>query len=69
MIRQRKLPIAFGAYSGFKLLFPAGLLIIATSLGVVDGMLLAVCLLICAPVWAVGVLYGMIVEARISHFP
>ncbi len=64
MVRRRKLLVAFGAYTGFKLLFPAGPLIVATSLGVDDGKLLAVCVLVFLPVWAVGLLCGMIIESR-----
>ena len=45
MNSRHKLSLAFSAYAGFKLLFPAGPLIIATSLGVTDGKLLALCIL------------------------
>jgi len=65
MIQTRKLPVAFGAYTGFKLLYPAGPLIVATSLDVSDNRLLAVCVLIFLPVWAVGVLYGRLIERRL----
>ena len=33
---RQKLDVAFGSYAGFKLLFPAGPLIVATGLGVAD---------------------------------
>lgn len=66
MNKQRKLSLAFSAYAGFKLLFPAGPLIIATSLGVTDGKLLALCILIFLPVWAASLLYARAIEARIS---
>ncbi len=64
MVRKHKLPLAFGAYSGFKLLFPAGPLLVATSLGVGDAKLLGFCLLMFIPVWVAGLLYGYIVESR-----
>lgn len=65
MVRHRKLSLAFGAYAGFKLLFPAGPLIIATSLGVADARLLGYCLMIFFPVWIVGLIYSRIIEARL----
>ena len=66
MIKRRKLSLAFGAYAGFKLLFPAGPLIVATSLGVADGRLLAYCLLIFVPVWVAGLVYSWIIEAQLD---
>jgi GntP family gluconate:H+ symporter len=65
MIRTHKLPVAFGAYTGFKLLYPAGPLIVATGLGVSDNRLLAFCVLVFVPVWAVSVLYGRFIETRL----
>mmetsp|Transcript_156 Transcript_156/g.504 ORF Transcript_156/g.504 Transcript_156/m.504 type:complete len:394 (+) Transcript_156:194-1375(+) len=62
MVRKRRLSLAFGAYAGFKLLFPAGPLIIATSLGVADASLLFYCFVIFIPVWFVGLAYGTAVE-------
>lgn len=52
----RKLSVAFGSYAGFKLLYPAGPLIVATGLGVQSSsslMLLGLLLLI--PVWVTGI--------------
>ena len=59
-----KIDIAFGAFAGFKLLYPAGPLIVATGLGVsgVEGNKTAILLLCGAllllPVWAAGVMWG-----------
>lgn len=59
-----KIDAAFGAYAGFKLLYPAGPLIVAAGLGVtgVDGvapaMLLLCGVLLTLPVWAAGVVWG-----------
>lgn len=55
---RRGLDVAFGAYAGFKLLFPAGPLIVATGLGVASDSLMAYSLALLIPVWAVGVLWG-----------
>jgi len=52
---KRRLSVAFGAYAGFKLLFPAGPLIVATGLGINDSSLMAYGLALLIPVWAVGV--------------
>ncbi|MEM9348668.1 MAG: permease [Pseudomonadota bacterium] len=60
---RHKLALALGAYSGFKLLYPAGPLIVAAGLGsaVLDGtepaQLLAFGLLLVPPVWGVGCLW------------
>lgn len=54
----RRLDVAFGAYAGFKLLYPAGPLIVATGLGVQDDSLFLYGLALLIPVWAVGVLWG-----------
>ncbi|MEM6496741.1 MAG: permease [Pseudomonadota bacterium] len=59
-----KIDTAFGAYAGFKLLYPAGPLIVAAGLGVTGGQgvepttLLLCGALLTLPVWAVGVLWG-----------
>jgi len=52
---RQKLAVALGAYAGFKLLFPAGPLIVATGLGLGQGQLLWYGLLVFLPVWGVGV--------------
>ncbi|MEO0682280.1 MAG: permease [Pseudomonadota bacterium] len=59
---RRKLDVAFGAYAGFKLLYPAGPLIVATGLGVLgpDGRAAELALMGAAltlPVWAAGALW------------
>lgn len=66
MVRRKKLSLAFGAYAGFKLLFPAGPLIIATSLGVADARLLAYCILIFIPVWCAGLVYSWVIEGWLT---
>jgi gluconate:H+ symporter, GntP family len=56
-----KLDTAFGAYAGFKLLYPAGPLIVAAGLGVVEVepvMLLLCGAVLMLPVWATGVVWG-----------
>lgn len=60
---RHKLDAAFGAYAGFKLLYPAGPLIVTTGLGTAAGgaelALIGVALTL--PVWAAGVLWGRLV--------
>ncbi len=51
----RKTTLAFGSYAGFKLLFPAGPLIVATGLGVESGSLMLYGMALLIPVWAVAV--------------
>ena len=51
---RRRLSVAFGSYAGFKLLFPAGPLIVATGLGIDDTSLMVYGLALLIPVWAVG---------------
>ena len=59
-----KLDTAFGAYAGFKLLYPAGPLIVAAGLGVTghglaEPSILLLCgLLLVVPVWLTGVIWG-----------
>ncbi|MEM7544448.1 MAG: permease [Pseudomonadota bacterium] len=59
-----KIQTAFGAYAGFKLLYPAGPLIVAAGLGVtgstgVEPAVLLLCgLLLTLPVWAAGVIWA-----------
>jgi len=55
---QQKLAVAFGAYAGFKLLFPAGPLLIATALGVVDPLIPVYGFLLLLPVWGAGILWA-----------
>ncbi|MEH6631013.1 MAG: hypothetical protein V7776_09310 [Halopseudomonas aestusnigri] len=52
---EHKTSLAFGSYAGFKLLFPAGPLIVATGLGVESGSLMLYGLALLIPVWAVAV--------------
>lgn len=66
---RRKLDVAFGAYTGFKLLYPAGPLIVATGLGVAATDTSAATLALygvalALPVWAVGVLWARIVVGQ-----
>ncbi len=61
-----KIDTAFGAYAGFKLLYPAGPLIVAVGLGVTGEqgiepiILLLWGMLLTMPVWAAGVIWGRI---------
>lgn len=54
---RRKLSVALGSYAGFKLLFPAGPLIVATGLGVDSPDLFVVGLILLGPVWLFGELW------------
>ncbi len=59
-----KIDTAFGAYAGFKLLYPAGPLIVAAGLGLTGAqgieptMLLLCGALLTLPVWMTGVIWG-----------
>ena len=54
-----RLSIAFGAYAGFKLLPPAGPLIVATSLGAaVDGALLMIGAAVFVAAWLTGIVFA-----------
>lgn len=53
-----RLQVAFGAYGGFKLLYPAGPLIVATGLGLPHDSLFAYGLALLIPVWIVGLLWA-----------
>lgn len=61
-----KLDAAFGAYAGFKLLYPAGPLIVATGLGVTGAagsepmLLLFYGALLTLPVWLAGVFWARV---------
>jgi len=66
---RQKLDVAFGSYAGFKLLYPAGPLIVATGLGVSDPSLPFFGLALLIPVWGVGAIWARSVgalPARIS---
>lgn len=54
---RRKLDVAFGAYTGFKLLYPAGPLIVATGLGVEGDAIILAGLILTVPVWLTGLLW------------
>lgn len=69
MCRRRKLAMAFGAYAGFKLLFPAGPLIVATMFDADLSAILLLCVAVFVPVWAVGILYGRVAEDRLLGVP
>ncbi|MCR6628976.1 MAG: GntP family permease, partial [Magnetospirillum sp.] len=51
---RRKLSVAFGSGAGYRLLFPAGPLIVATGLGVNSPALFLTGLLLLVPVWLAG---------------
>jgi gluconate:H+ symporter, GntP family len=61
---RQKLTVGFGAYSGFKLLYPAGPLIVATGLGINDPSIAFFAAALLAPVWGIGFLW-----ARFVHTP
>lgn len=52
-----KLSVAFGSFAGYRLLFPAGPLIVATGLGIDEPGLFVVGLLLLIPVWLAGELW------------
>ena len=54
---RQKLDVAFGSYAGFKLLYPAGPLIVATGLGVTDSSLPLYGLALLIPVWFAGAVW------------
>ena len=68
-----RLATAFGAYAGFKLLYPAGPLIVATGLGLggtasVEPVALLLCgVFLTLPTWAAGVLWGRMVFGKQAH--
>lgn len=67
-----KMDTVFGAYAGFKLLYPAGPLIVASGLGVTGvagvepAILLLVGVLLTLPVWAAGVIWGRLMTKRVD---
>lgn len=67
---RHKIDTAFGAYTGFKLLYPAGPLIVAAGLGVtgvkgVEPTMLLLCgALLTLPVWLAGVIWGRLAVKR-----
>lgn len=69
---HHKIDTAFGAYAGFKLLYPAGPLIVAAGLGVsgdesIEPSILLLCgVLLALPVWGSGVIWGRIVGNSIA---
>ncbi len=52
--KHRKLSVAFGSFAGYRLLFPAGPLIVATGLGLDSAGLLVIGLGLLIPVWLAG---------------
>ena len=54
---HQKLDVAFGSYAGFKLLYPAGPLIVATGLGVSDRLLPLYGLILLIPVWLAAAIW------------
>ena len=55
---RSRLNVAFGAYAGFKLMFPAGPLIVAAGLGLPDAGVLIWAVLFLLPVWGAGLLWA-----------
>lgn len=66
---RQKLDVAFGSYAGFKLLYPAGPLIVATGLGVSDPSLPLYALALLLPVWGAGAIWVRSVGAMPSGIP
>lgn len=66
MAKRAQLKVGLGAYAGFKLLFPAGPLIVATSLGGMDGDLMLFGVMVFIPVWLVGLGWAHLLEERIA---
>jgi GntP family gluconate:H+ symporter len=58
MAEKQRIPIAFGSFAGFKLLYPAGPLIVATGLGVADPFIMVFGFILLVPIWAVGIWWG-----------
>lgn len=64
---SRKLEVAFGAYSGFKLLYPAGPLIVATGLGIEDDGVVMAGVALLFPVWAAGLFWARMSGTRATQ--
>jgi len=60
---RHRVRAAFGAFAGFKLLVPAGPLIVAGGLGAADQRLLPLGLALLIPVWATGELWTRLLRA------
>jgi GntP family gluconate:H+ symporter len=61
---RHKLTVLFGAYAGFKLLVPAGPIIVATGLGAMDKRLPFATLPVFAAAWMTGLLYARFGEVK-----
>ncbi|WP_420402742.1 hypothetical protein [Nisaea sp.] len=66
---RRKLDVAFGAYTGFKLLYPAGPLIVATGLGVANDDIVLTGILLALPVWFFGLIWRRLLERDLPDSP
>lgn len=55
---RQKLNLAFGSYAGFKLLFPAGPLIVATGLGYGGNDVILYAVVLFIPVWLAGAIWS-----------
>ncbi len=65
MAGKRKVEMALGAYAGFKLLFPAGPLIVATGIGLeMSGMMYVWSVLLFTIVYSAGFLFLRLIEDR-----
>ena len=60
---RQKLDVAFGSFAGFKLLYPAGPLIVATGLEVSNSLIPLYGLVLLIPVWAAGAIWVRIIGA------
>jgi len=60
---RHRVRVAFGAFAGFKLLVPAGPLIVAGGLGAADQRLLPLGLALLLPVWVAGEIWTRLMRA------
>ena len=56
--QERKLSVAFGSFAGYRLLFPAGPLIVATGLGIESSSLFLLGFGLFIPVWLTGEIWA-----------
>lgn len=70
-----KLALAFGAYTGFKLMYPAGPLVVAAGLGVLESPRIDPLLLmllgagLALPVWSVAVIWARLIVPSAADSP
>lgn len=62
--KHRKLSVAFGSHLGYRLLFPAGPLIVATGLGIDNSGLIVTGLALLVPTWLAGEIWALFRNGR-----